>query len=181
MISKVRALAGIMTVLFLVSMVPVNAITTTDLIADGRDNPTDVGDITVWVDSGNLYVKYTITTGGLYLIELHLAVDKHLLDIPQNNKHNPKVGQFPYQEPWGPPAYGSQTPWEWTFEIALTSIDGGAVAGDMLYIAAQAEVGVWGDPGDLSWVVLSSETAWGYGPSFGGANWAMYFTFVVPA
>jgi hypothetical protein len=55
----------------------------------------DVGEIQVWNDDQNLYVKYVVDATDWCLTETHLAVAYSLDDIPQKNG-NPIPGQFPY-------------------------------------------------------------------------------------
>jgi hypothetical protein len=55
-----------------------------------------VGEVKVWNDSNNLYVKYEITEEGWCLDETHLAVATSLEGIPQADGGNPPPGQFPY-------------------------------------------------------------------------------------
>lgn len=54
-----------------------------------------VGEVLVWDDGENLYVKYVVDSPWL-LYETHLAIGTSLDDIPTNNAGNPKVGNFPY-------------------------------------------------------------------------------------
>lgn len=102
-----------------------------DLIAGGG-NPAsaiDVGDITVWNDLDNLYVKYDITEEDWYLTETHLAVATDLDEIPQTKKGNPIPGQFEYSTIHDPPVteYTYTIPLEWDVDATL-------------YIAAHAKV-----------------------------------------
>jgi hypothetical protein len=104
-----------------------------DLIADGGSSATatDVGDVSVWNDAGELHVKYE-TTGGWVMSATHLEVAMNEADIPQNRKGNPKVGQFSRSQPHDPPV----TEWEEVFDLE----DEGWPPCTDLYIAAQAEV-----------------------------------------
>jgi len=106
----------------------------TDLLA-GQN--IDVGDVSVWNDDTNLYVKYE-TTGGWMMTETHLHIAMDETTIPQttggkNGKGtvgNPIPGHFDYGDCYDP----SVT--EDTFTIDL---DGWA-PGTPLYIAAHAVV-----------------------------------------
>jgi hypothetical protein len=104
-----------------------------DLIADGGSSATaiDVGDVSVWNDAGELHVKYE-TTGGWVMSATHLEIAMNEMDIPQNRKGNPKVGQFSRSQPHDPPV----TEWEEVFDLE----DEGWPPCTDLYIAAQAEV-----------------------------------------
>lgn len=125
----------------------------------------DVGEVEVWNDGVNLHVTYV--TDGWVLTETHLAVATSLDDIPQTGSGNPKVGKFPYSDPHGPVP-------EWTYHIALDTIDPDWEVGDTLYIAAHAVV-----------ECDREETAWGYGEcDWGGqftdgGSWATYFKYTV--
>jgi len=70
----------------------------TDLTAGGGNVTTarDVGDVLVWNDAENLYVKYVVTDGDWCLVETHLEVATTLANIPQNNG-NPNPGNFTYE------------------------------------------------------------------------------------
>jgi len=70
----------------------------TDLTAGGGNikSAKDVGDILVWNDGDNLYVKYVITDSEWCIVETHLEVKTALEDIPQK-KGNPIPGKFTYK------------------------------------------------------------------------------------
>jgi len=65
----------------------------TDLMAGQH---IDVGDVSVWNDGVNLYVKYVINAEGWCLTKTHLHVAESLEEIPQKNG-NPPPGKFDYQ------------------------------------------------------------------------------------
>jgi hypothetical protein len=104
---------------------------TTNLIAGGGNvnSAIDAGDVLVWNDSDNLYVKYV--TDGWCLTETHLHIDISPDEIPQTNG-NPIPGQFDYKT-----EHDCVTDYvtEYTYEIPL---DG--YYGQKLSIAAHAEV-----------------------------------------
>jgi hypothetical protein len=86
-------------------LVPVSALAhtaedpyVTDLTAGGGNikSAKDVGDVLVWNDGKNLYVKYVVTDEEWCLTETHLEVATALQDIPQVNG-NPPPGQFTYK------------------------------------------------------------------------------------
>ena len=150
-----------------------------------------VGTLTVTVSGDDLVVTYTITYPEWELIETHLYVGK---TNPEDLTSAP--GQFPYSElPLSPISQ--------TYTIALSDIDSyelgkgkkwyaednlGIGPADVIYIAAQAEIGMIDELGDP---VLDDpdpeigeqieETAWAYGEDKirPGKNWAMYFTFEI--
>ena len=69
----------------------------TDLIAGGGDGVgTDVGEVQVWNDADNLYVKYVVDVTDCFLTETHLAIESSLADIPQTKTGNPKIGKFEF-------------------------------------------------------------------------------------
>jgi hypothetical protein len=70
----------------------------TDLTAGGGNikSAKDVGDVQVWNDGENLYVKYVVTDTDWCLTETHLEVATELGEIPQVNG-NPPPGQFTYE------------------------------------------------------------------------------------
>lgn len=83
----------------------------TNLTADGGSPTTavDVGDVLVWNDANNVYVKYLLANpvdnplvpevGEWCMTQTHLAVEKNLADIPQTKKKSPIPGQFEYGDP----------------------------------------------------------------------------------
>jgi hypothetical protein len=90
----------------------------------------DVGDVYVWNDADNLYVKYVITEEDWCLTETHVHVGLCLDDFPRAGKQlNPVPGQFDYSA-----CHDCVT--EYTEVIPL----GDWVAGDELIIAAHAVV-----------------------------------------
>lgn len=96
----------------------------TGLIADQN---LDVGDVSVWNDGENLYVKYVIDTETDWcLTETHLRVADSVDSIPQKNG-NPIPGKFDYKN-----EHDCVT--EYTYTIPLGDWD------PALYIAAHAVV-----------------------------------------
>jgi hypothetical protein len=132
----------------------------TDLIAGQH---TDAGDVLVWNDEDNLYVRY-VTEGGWCITESHLDVAAGLEDIPQKNG-NPIPGHFDYSKSF------SSCVQEETFTI---SINPDWFNGCSLYIAAHAVVRNSGQNGNGKG---RTETAWGDGSDFPGKNWATYFNY----
>jgi hypothetical protein len=134
----------------------------TDLIA-GRD--TDAGEVLVWNDADNLYVKY-VTAGDWCLRETHLHVATALADIPQTKSGNPKPGKFDLKASHYCAA-------ETVYVLPLTW-----ATDTELYIAAHAEI----DAISVSGYVYSfdfPEGAWGAGVNFPGMSPAAYFTYTV--
>ena len=121
----------------------------------------DVGDVKVWNDETDLYVKFEST--GACLEETHVAVAESLAGIPQTRTGNPIVGRFPYSD-----RHGCIQQWKYTIGLKWER-------GTKLYIAAHAALGGKGSKGAFS--TGAGETAWGAGEPFPGNNWAMYFTY----
>jgi len=84
-----------------------------------------VGEVRVWNDDMNVYVKYVITNPDWCMTETHLAVEQNLEDIPQN-PGGPIPGQFEYSDEL------DCAP-EHIYTIPFTS-------GNQVYIAAHAAV-----------------------------------------
>lgn len=101
---------------------------TIDLLAD---QTTDAGDVQIWSDGANLYVRYE-TSDGWLLAETHLQVATSLADIPQTKNGNPIPGRFSEGESYDPP----QAEDTFTFNLA----DNGWIAAPVFYIAAHAAV-----------------------------------------
>ncbi|MFX0054888.1 MAG: hypothetical protein ACFFAX_12585 [Promethearchaeota archaeon] len=106
----------------------------TDLIAGGGNDESGVvvGQVLVWNDGENLYVKY-VTDECWVILETHLHVAACVEDIPQTKKFNPIPGLF---------AYSSDA----LFEDGVTEVEypielpENWEAGDEFYIAAHAVV-----------------------------------------
>ena len=121
----------------------------------------DTGTVTIANDADNLYVTYT-TNDPWVITAVHLAVADSLAGIPQNQNQNPIPGHFPINSTFNPAVTTT------TFTIPID----GFAPGETLFIGAQAEVRA---PGGQD----GSQTAWGFGPRFGGDNWATYINYVV--
>jgi hypothetical protein len=121
----------------------------------------DTGTVTIANDASNIFITYT-TNDPWVITAVHLAVADSLAGIPQNKNSNPLPGHFPYSNTFSPPVTTI------TYTIPL----GNFFPGETLYIGAQAEVQAPGGQG-------GSQTAWGFGPRFGGHNWATYITYQV--
>ena len=121
----------------------------------------DTGTVTISNDASNLTITYT-TNDPWVITAVHLAVADSLAGIPQNHNHNPLPGHFPINSTFNPPVTTI------TYTIPLD----GFFPGETLFIGAQAEVQA---PGTQD----GSQTAWGFGPRFGGHNWATYINYDV--
>ena len=130
-----------------------------------------VGELTVEVVGDNLvitYVMYPVGSGeeGWELLETHLYVG-----TIEPTKSAP--GRFPY---------GPEDAVSGVYTILLTDFG----VATTLYIAAHAEIGMideFGDPVLDEYEEQIEETTWAEGDKEirPGKNWAMYFTFEVPA
>jgi hypothetical protein len=116
----------------------------------------DTGTVTISNDASSITVTYT-TNDPWVMTAVHLAVADSLAGIPQNKNSNPLPGHFPINTSYNPPVTTV------SFVIPL----GNFTQGETLFIGAQAEVQAPGSQG-------GSQTAWGFGPRFGGHNWATY-------
>ena len=134
--------------------------TTVDLIMDGGDTCTVIGDVTInYYDDGTFTVIYNITGPAIIsLDETHVYLDL----VAGPTKHSP--GKFPY--------------------MAGEVIDLGVVyEGNIVYIAAHAEV-TW-DTGEVDEAlepIYESETGWAQSGDDilirEKKNWATYFEWV---
>lgn len=109
-------------------------------------------------DEQFLYVNY-LSDGDWLITETHLAVATQPEDLPQTKKGNAIPGRFAYKTTH--PSGVSEV----THILDLSAWP----TGSQLYIAAHS-------------VVVSnvgSETAWGEGLGFPGADWSMYFSYTV--
>jgi hypothetical protein len=142
-----------------------------DLLA-GQTIP--VGDVCVTNDASTVTVTYR-TTGGWHLSATHLASSK---DAPgggdwtsaanrwQNKSGNPSPGRFPFK---GDHGTGTTTV---SYTVPLARLE--AVAGDLLYLAAHADVYRSVDG------VTQRQGAWGAGSRLvAKGNWATFFSYRV--
>jgi len=205
---KMKALAGIMTLLFIASMLSTAyGQMTVDLLADQN---LDVGDIIVEevdIDGQHcLNITYVLAatlvdpdgvpdsgdeyTAQWYLLETHLAVVSSVGEFPMA-KGGPKVGHFPIGEEFDPPAEdGTGGTTSVSYYVPYT-------ADTTVFIGAQAEVAqfdwatVTADPDGVpgsgdeyqynAYLAILEETAWASGLDFAGSNWATYFQYPAAA
>lgn len=128
------------------------------------DQDLDVGTLTVEVVGTDLVVTYAITAPWV-LGETHLYVGD---SAPTKSA----PGRFPY---------GADDAVDGEYTIPLADLD--AEEGDILVIAAHAEVTNPEELDPITGEPPREETAWAFGEDKirPGKNWATYFTFVVPA
>jgi hypothetical protein len=183
-----RALAGMMTVLFLANMLTLGygqpTGTTVNLLVD---QTAQFGTVTISFSGGNtIHVTYTIDAAHIadnwFLTEVHVD-GPTLADIPVTGSGNPKVGKFTYSYELTPPTSnpdgtitGGLTTYTVAIPFAYQDTQDFAVQ-----IAAHAALlqCTWRPPVDLTpgyWTYLD-ETGWGQGTQFPGSNWAMYITY----
>lgn len=113
---------------------------TTDLIAGRTKVP--VGEVSIWDDSGYLYVKFLITDSDVVITEthVHVAIDDgdgypdsgDTYPIPLTKSGSPKIGNFDFSSVHDPAVT------EYTYEIPLDEWDGITE----LFVAAHAVVGI---------------------------------------
>ena len=138
---------------------------TVDLLAGGDQV---VGNVTVYNDSTNIYVKY-MTFDDWLLNETHVHVAEELVDIPQTNKGNPTVGQFNNSTKHEPCVD------EYIYTIPLSEIPLTLESGTDIIIAAHAALDGTVDE------TTTYESAWGNGTEFADdRNWAMYIIYRIP-
>ena len=113
-----------------------------------------------------MYVTYR-TDPEWQITATGVAVGKALEDLPQSKAGNPKLGRFPYKAVHVPIVT------EYTYTIPLA--EAGYVAGDVVFVAAHAEVQLVDGDG----TVVREEGAWRAGLEFSDRNWAMYFRYEV--
>ena len=141
-----------------------------DLIAGGGNVGLDVGNVTVWNNSENIYVIFT-TTDGWCMTETHLHIATLVNEIPQTKKNNPIPGKFENSTDYDPCTTTS-------VEYSIPIPDG-YEAGDDVIIAAHAAVQMEVEDGSGD-MITYEESAWGEGVEFNDdRNWAMYFTYTI--
>ena len=124
----------------------------------------DTGTVTVSnFDLESITVTYT-TNDPWVITAVHLAVADSLAGIPQNGNQNPQPGHFPINTTYNPPVTTM------TFTVPIDNL----VPGETIFVGAQAEVRASGGGQGGG-----SQTAWGFGPGFGGSNWATYIQYTV--
>ena len=108
----------------------------TDLIADGGSDATkvDIGDVLVWNDSEDIYVRYLIINPAdprenWCISKTHLAAATTLAGLPKNSSGNPVIGKFPYKTTHEPCVT------DFTYTIPLNSW----VPGTELFLASHAD------------------------------------------
>jgi len=119
------------------------------------------GTVTVYNDAYNIYVQYSLNSPWV-MSDAHVAVATTLAGIPQTKTGNPIPGLFPYSAVFDPEVT------TYTFVVPMT----GTFLGQTLFIAAHAIVHAPKSYG-------GSQTGWGNGPEFSGANWATYLNYRV--
>lgn len=148
------------------------------------DNPTvwnltagqynDVGSVSVWNDSTNLYVTYTLDAPGYTFGQLHLWVGTDLTLVPATKNGTPIPGQF-CQQTTGGYCYDATGLVTYTFVVPLTDlnvVNVSQLCNTNIYVVPHAEV--YG-PG-------SKETAFGgnTGVNVGSAGrWYYYGTYTI--
>ncbi len=121
----------------------------------------DAGNVTVSNDAINIYVEYS-TNDPWVISEAHLAIADSLAGIPQTKKGNPIPGHFSNSAIFDPEVT------DYTFTVPR----GNFFVGETLYIGAHAIVQAPASSG-------GTQTGWGFGPGFPGANWATYLQYTV--
>ncbi|HEU4691649.1 MAG TPA: hypothetical protein VFS23_24970 [Vicinamibacterales bacterium] len=120
------------------------------------------GTVRVFNDNSNIYVQY-MTDSPWILSEAHAAVAATLQGLPQTKNGNPMPGRFAYSATFDPEVTN------YTFVVPSSGV---FAANQAVYVAAHAVVQAPRSEG-------GSQTGWGYGQDFPGANWATYMTYNV--
>ena len=118
---------------------------------------------TIWIsnDNSNIYVQYS-TDAPWTISEAHASVAATVAGIPQSKAGNPIPGRFAYSATFDPEVSN------YTFVVPR----GTFASNQTVYVAAHAIVQAPRAEG-------GSQTGWGYGPDFAGANWATYIAYQV--
>jgi hypothetical protein len=163
MLKRILLSSGLVLAVTLLLGAPVQAQTcgtpTVTTLLAGQHIPTGI--VTVYNDANYIYVQYTVTTPWV-LAEAHVALASTVAGIPQTKKGNPIPGRFPYSATFDPELS------TYTFVIPRS----GLADGQQVVVAAHAVVQA---PREFG----GSQTGWGQGPTFPGANWAMYIAYQV--
>ncbi len=146
-----------------------------DLIADGRDNPTKVGEVSVVNNGDGTYdvlFDFSGIPAGWSVVETHAESASVPSMFPQTKKGNPKVGKFEGR--------ADAAPWTCTVKARLVAF------GNPVYIAAHVEL-LFDHDADAGTPPLK-ESAWAKATEAGevagefpGSNWATYFGIPIPA
>lgn len=152
--------------LFLASSSPARAqqcgvASTTPLLAG---QTIDAGEVNVYNDASSIYVRYA-TKAPWVLSDIHVAAADSVAGIPQTKRGNPIPGRFSYSASFNP---------EVTSYILAIPRAGTLAAGQQIVIAAHAIV-------QARNAQRGTETGWGFGSGFSGANWATYIAYDVKA
>ena len=152
---KVLAILIVAAMALCFSATALAAVPTANLITDGGDNPTDIGNLTVTYASGEFTVEYSIDSPW-EIVETHVYIGSQ------------------------PPAKSS--PGKFQYVAGVIPF---ATSGDTAYIAAHAEVRMdTGEVDEFDNAIYAYETVWaqtGTDVRIGkGANWATYFEFPLP-
>lgn len=132
--------------------------TTTSALIAGQHYT--AGQITIANDETYIYVNYA-TSAPWLMSEAHAAAAATLAGIPQSKAGNPIPGRFSYSATFDPQVTN------YTFSIPLDDL---AAETGQVFVAAHAVVQAPKSQG-------GSQTAWGDGADFPGANWATYFIY----
>jgi len=117
------------------------------------------GTVSVSNDAAYIYVQYT-TDSPWVMSDAHVAVAGTVEGIPQTKAGNPIPGRFPYSATFDPEVTS------YAFVIPAGTFE----AGQTLFVAAHAMVHAPKSVG-------GSQTGWGFGEDFPGANWATYMAY----
>ncbi len=123
----------------------------------------EVGNVEVWNDDYNLFVKFNITADDWFLSATAVHVALFPQNIPQTKTGNPIPGKFAYKVTHSP--YVTS----YTYTIPLPATFGQQVA-----IATHANL-----VRVVNGTVVQTETGWAGPNQFPGANWATWFWYTI--
>lgn len=138
------------------------ALTVVDIHAGNADE--DAGDLSVWDDTDNIYIKFE-TFGGWEVGMAHYHIGTSLADIPLNGDI-PVPGQFDYQEAFDP--------YVTTFTKVIAKSNYNFTLGDTILIAVHFELHK-----DLGGGESQDETGWGGDVPGPGSRWWWYMWYVL--
>jgi hypothetical protein len=123
----------------------------------------DVGDVEVWHDGDNVYVRFT-TEGMWWLSETNVWVGDDIDNLPTTGSGAPKIGHFPFSM--------DHDPMVQMYKYTIDLDDAGFDPGDTLYFATHAVVNKV-----VSGEVVQEETGWAGDEDPESKRWWWYFDY----
>jgi len=148
-------------------IIPPSGATCTALLAG---QTIDVGTVCLWNDNEDIHVLYT-TNDNWYLLETHFDIKLDWEDIPQNKRHNPKIGHFEFFDSFDIEDYINQ--WYISFPIPEDMEYGDEVAAAAHAVVAHVL--------DDCMEIISDETTQSWGLTSGKAEGDSEYAWEHPA